>query len=165
MLNMSENSNALEGLKLISDWAKWLITIEAGAIAIIGAIVGTDKAPPPYLVKVFVTGAIICFLISIVAAALLLLSLPEIAQNLQPRTNIWSTQDSMIGRVFRTNIQGFAILESLFFGLGVVCFSIAIVVAIWSPVTSKNNNAYTQPSPSPVTNNTEPNESFNLTPQ
>ena len=110
---MSENSNALDGLKLISDWAKWLITIEAGAIAIIGAVARTDKAPPPQLVKVFVTGAIICFLISIAAAALLLLSLPEIVQNLQPRTNIWLTQDSIIGRVFRMNIQGFAISRVL----------------------------------------------------
>jgi hypothetical protein len=36
---MGDTSNALEGLKLISDWAKWLITIEAGAIAIIGSAV------------------------------------------------------------------------------------------------------------------------------
>lgn len=161
---MNENSNALEGLKLISDWAKWLITIEAGAIAIIGAIARTDKAPPPQLVKVFVTAAIICFIVSIAAAALLLLSLPEIVQKLQPHTNIWLTHDSIIGHVFRLNIQGFAILESLFFGLGVICFSVAIIVATWSPA-APSNNGNIQPSPTPVTETAQPNNSFNPTPR
>ncbi len=153
---MNDKSNPIEGLKLISDWAKWLVTIEAGAIAIIGAIAKTDKAPPPQLVKVFVTGAIICFLISIAAAALLLLSLPEIAQNIQPGTNIWLTQDSLIGRVFHMNIQGFAILESLFFGLGIVCFSFAIIVATWSSA-SPNNNGGLPPSPTAVMKEAQPN--------
>jgi hypothetical protein len=55
---MSDTSNALEGLKLISDWAKWLITIEAGAIAIIGTMIKLEKGTPPQFVKVFTTLAV-----------------------------------------------------------------------------------------------------------
>ena len=85
---MNDPSSGLEALKLISDWAKWLITIETGAIAIIGAIVKTDTGAAPESVRVFATGAIVAFVASITAAAVLLLSLPEIAQNLQQGTNI-----------------------------------------------------------------------------
>ena len=48
-------SNSLEALKLISDWGKWLITIETAAIAVIGgALANTDRAIST-LAKVFAT--------------------------------------------------------------------------------------------------------------
>ena len=137
-MNDNDKSTALEGLKLISDWAKWLITIESAAIALIGTVINADKGAPPHLVKILITVAIVCFLVSIAAAALLLLSLPEIVQNLRSDRNIWMTQDSIIGRVFHATIQGFAILESLFFGLGLVCFSAAVIAATWSPRPSSS---------------------------
>jgi len=40
-------SSALEALRFISDWAKWLITIETGAIAVIGALVNTNTQGRP----------------------------------------------------------------------------------------------------------------------
>lgn len=41
---MDNETNTLEALKLVSDWSKWLISIETGAIAIVGAVikVGSD---------------------------------------------------------------------------------------------------------------------------
>ncbi len=132
-MSTDDTSKALEGLKLISDWSKWLITIETGAIAIIGAIVNADSINTPYLAKIFATLSIICFLISVAGAAILLLSLPEIAQTLRSNTNIWMTRDSIIGRVFRMDTQGFATIESFFFGIGMICFSALIIVTIWSP--------------------------------
>jgi hypothetical protein len=131
-----DTSNTLEALRLISDWAKWLITIETGAIAIIGTMVKLDKGTVPDITRILATATTICFVISIAAAALLLLSLPEIAQTLRPDTNIWLTRDSIIGRVFRLNTQGFAVLESFFFGLGVVIFSALIVAMMWSRSSS-----------------------------
>ena len=52
-------SNTLEALKLISDWAKWLVTIQTGAIAILGTIITSNKRPVPGLAKVFGTLAMV----------------------------------------------------------------------------------------------------------
>lgn len=130
---MADASNAMEGLKLVSDWAKWLITVETAAIGIIGAYLKGNTAVLPRFVKLVSTVAIGSFVISIAAAALLLLSLPEIAQGLDGNVNIWLTSDSIIGRVFGANTQTFATIESFFFGLGVVLLAALIVSAIWFP--------------------------------
>ncbi|HMH05837.1 MAG TPA: hypothetical protein VK579_04060 [Terriglobales bacterium] len=129
---MNEAPNALEGLKLISDWGKWLITIQTAAIAVIGAGVREGGVEMTGTAKVLATGSVACFVASVAAAALLLLSLPDITQNLRPDTNIWRTRGTLIGRVFHLDTRSLATLESLFFGLGVVCFAGLIVAAIWS---------------------------------
>ncbi len=61
-------SNNLEALKLISDWAKWLVTIETGAIAIIGTLFKSNKNQFSIWTKSFGSLAIICFLLSIAAS-------------------------------------------------------------------------------------------------
>jgi hypothetical protein len=130
---VADTSNAMEGLKLISDWAKWLITVETAAIGVIGAYLKGNTTVLPNLVKVVSTIAIGSFVVSIATAALLLLSLPEIAQQLDGHINIWLTSDSIIGRVFGANTQTFATIESFFFGLGVVLIAVLVIAAIWSP--------------------------------
>ena len=132
---MSDTSNSLEAIKLISDWGKWLVTIETAAIAIIGAFFTADRPSLPGLAKVFGTLAISSFLVSITAAAILLLTLPEIAQNLRADRNIWLTRDSVAGQLLRMNTQGFALVESIFFGCGLVLLVAMIVVVIWSRTT------------------------------
>ena len=125
--------NGLDAIKLISDWAKWLITIETGAIAIIGAVVRSEQVAGSRPAKALATGAIVCFPVSIAAAAGLLLSLPEIAQYLDPGTNVWLTSDSVLGHFFGLNTQAMAVLEAAFFGLGVICFAALIVAVTWAP--------------------------------
>jgi hypothetical protein len=49
---LPSTSNTFEALKLISDWAKWLVTIKTGAIAVLGAIMTSSKRPVPLLAKV-----------------------------------------------------------------------------------------------------------------
>jgi uncharacterized membrane protein YedE/YeeE len=129
---MSEKFNALEALKFISDWAKWLITIETASIAIIGSLFTSDKITMNVLANILGTFAIVCFLLSIIAAAILLLTLPEIAQFLRDDTNIWLTRDNIAGNFFKLNTQTLAIIESFFFGLGMVLSSALIITAIWS---------------------------------
>jgi uncharacterized membrane protein YeaQ/YmgE (transglycosylase-associated protein family) len=129
---MTDTSNNLEAIRLVSDWGKWLVTIETAAIAIIGAFLADDRTQVPELAKVLGTLAIGSFLLSIAGAAILLLTLPEIAQNLRADQNIWLTRDSVAGKVLRANTQGLALLESIFFGFGVVLFVGMIVAVIWS---------------------------------
>ena len=45
-------SNTFEALKLISDWAKWLVTIETGALVVFSAIMTSSKRLVPLLAKV-----------------------------------------------------------------------------------------------------------------
>jgi hypothetical protein len=118
--------------KLVSDWAKWLITIETGAIAVVGGLIKLGQSPLTRTEAVLATAAVVCFLLSIGSAALLPLSLPEIVQSFRPGMNIWLTRDSVIGMVLRLGIQEFAILESLFFGLGMVLFSGLIIGVVWA---------------------------------
>ena len=129
---MNDTSTALEALRLISDWAKWLITIETGAIAIIGTIIKAETATSSESVRVFATGAIGSFVISIASAAALLLTLPDIAQNLQPQVDVWLTSDTVVGRVFHLNTQDIALMESVFFGLGILCFAALILTITWA---------------------------------
>ena len=129
---MSGALNSLEATKLISDWGKWLVTIETAAIALIGAFFTGDVASIHELAKVFGTLAISSFLVSIAAAAILLLTLPEIAQNLRADQNIWLTRDSVAGRLLRVNTQGLALIESVFFGIGLVLLGAMLLVVIWT---------------------------------
>jgi hypothetical protein len=129
---MSENSNSLEAIKLISDWAKWLITIETASSAIIGAYFAKGHAPKNYSTEMFATLAIGSFLVSIAAAAILLLTLPEITQDLQPNQNIWLTRDSVVGKVLHMNTQSLALIESYFFGIGLILATLMIMKTIWS---------------------------------
>ena len=130
---MPESANAMEALKLVSDWSKWLVTIETLAIALLGSLFTSSKIEIPKLAKKLGTAALVCFVISIVAAAMLLLTLPEIAQSLQSDVNIWMTKDSVAYSILRLNTQGFAVIESYFFGLGIVLASGVVVTMIWKP--------------------------------
>jgi hypothetical protein len=125
-------SGSLEALRLISDWGKWLITIETAAIAVIGGAVANKERRIPATAKVLATSAVGSFLISIVAAAMLLLTLPEIAQSVSAGQNIWLTEDSVAGRVLGMNTQDFAVVESVFFGCGLILFVAMIVAIVWS---------------------------------
>lgn len=129
---MSESPNNLEALNLISDWAKWLVAIQTGVIALIASLFTSEHRPDSILSKLFGTSAIVCFLLSVAAAGMLLLTLPEIAQYLKPTQNIWTTRDSIAYKLVRLNTQGFAIIESLFFGLGFTFSILLLATIIWS---------------------------------
>ena len=131
MAQMPDTARSFEAIKLVSDWAKWLVTIETAIITIIGAFFATDQ-PMQMAAKVIGTLAIGSFTVSIIAAAILLLTLPEIAQNLRPDQNIWLTRDSVAGRLLRMNTQAIALIESIFFGFGLLLVVAMIMITIWS---------------------------------
>ena len=130
---MKENSDSvnLEALKFINDWSKWLITIETGAIAITGTLFSQGTVgKATILMKFLGISAIVSFVLSIISAAFLLWTLPEIAQNLRPGENIWLTEDSVAGELLRMNTQRLAVIESIFFIIGILLFTIVISSAI-----------------------------------
>jgi hypothetical protein len=131
MAQMPDTAKSLEAIKLVSDWAKWLVTIETAIITVIGAFFATDQLVQ-IAAKVLGTLAIGSFTASIIAAAILLMTLPEIAQNLRADQNIWLTQDSVAGPLLRLNTQRIALIESVFFGLGIILVVVMIVITIWS---------------------------------
>ena len=131
MAQMPDTARSFEAIKLVSDWAKWLVTIETAIITIIGAFFATDQ-PMQMSAKMIGTFAIGSFTVSIIAAAILLLTLPEIAQNLRPDQNIWLTRDSVAGRLLRMNTQAIALIESIFFGFGLLLVVAMIMITIWS---------------------------------
>ncbi len=130
------NDNIAEVVRLISDWAKWLIAIETSVIFLIGSLARTLpnlKLPTfKYLNidygRLLATLTILFFLASIASAAFLLLSLPEVVLRIQPGMNIWLAKDSAIG----VSLQQLAILESMFFGIGLTCFCVLLISLIWS---------------------------------
>jgi len=129
---MTDTAVALEALKLIGDWAKWLITIETGAIAIIGVVLKGDAGISSVHVKRFATLAVGSFVLSIAAASALLLTLPDIAQNLHPQVNVWLTSDTVVGHLFHLNSQDIALVESFFFGIGILSFAAMILSMMWA---------------------------------
>lgn len=131
MAQMPDTASSFEALRLVSDWAKWLVTIETAIITLIGAFLATDQ-PVQLPARLVGSLAIGSFTVSIIAAAILLLTLPEIAQNIRSDRNIWLTRDSVAGRVLRMNTEAFALTESIFFGLGLILVVAMIMITIWS---------------------------------
>lgn len=68
-----------EALKLIADWSKWIVTLQPAAIAAIGGLVKlNDHARLGIWTKLSLTGAVVCFLYSILVAANLLYCMPRV---------------------------------------------------------------------------------------
>ena len=131
MAQTPDTASSFEALRLVSDWAKWLVTIETAIITIIGAFFATDQ-PVPLPAELVGSMAIGSFTVSIIAAAMLLLTLPEIAQNLRSDQNIWLSRDSVAGRLLHLNTEAFALIESIFFGIGLLLVVAMIMITIWS---------------------------------
>lgn len=129
---MISAENTLEAIKLVSDWAKWLVTIETFAIALLGSLFTTDKVALNKTSRLLGTVAILCFVASICFAAMLLLTLPEITQSVHAELNVWLTEDSVAGSVLGLNTQGFALVESILFGIGIIFSAATIITIIWS---------------------------------
>ena len=130
--NRGQATQTIEAVKLLADWAKWLITIETTAIAAV-ALVSTVHDPYTRgAVSVLACGAVVCFVVSIISATLLLRSLPGIMQTIEPSQSIWRTEDS------NAMVSGFDTLalvriESTFFGIGLLLIAVLLIekIMVW----------------------------------
>jgi hypothetical protein len=120
-----------EAIKLVSDWAKWLTTVEMAITVAVGALFTSSRGAPlkvSTLAKFFSTVTIASFLVSIATAAILLLTLPEIMQKIDPNENVWYLRDS----VLRISTQTLALAQSFFFGVGMISVSAMVITLIWT---------------------------------
>jgi hypothetical protein len=92
-LNLAQMQK-MEAIKLLSDWSKWLITIETGGIAGIVSFLDfknfnpNSQSPGLTIASVILAFASILFVGSIWSACLVLLSLPRIAELVpDPKSN------------------------------------------------------------------------------
>ncbi len=65
----------LESIKLLKDWATWLVTIQTASIAALATLIGNDTNLAPVL-KVFVVISSFYFIMSIIVSSYLLVCLP-----------------------------------------------------------------------------------------
>ena len=81
--------------------------------------------------KMIGTFAIGSFTVSIIAAAILLLTLPEMRRTSDPiRTS--GSPEKVAGRLLRMNTQAIALIESIFFGFGLLLVVAMIMITIWT---------------------------------
>jgi hypothetical protein len=129
--NQSTLPNDMEALKLLSDWSKWSILVQAGMITAIGTFAKPDQigslgAWP----QGFLLATVVLFAISIIAASFLLKSLPATAQRLPPSPgrdifHMGTFEGTQGFRVYRvTAVQTYAFI------LGLLAF-VFFVVSVW----------------------------------
>jgi hypothetical protein len=120
----------MEAIKLLSDWSKWLITVETGGIVGIISVINFEKfkaAPLPIWLAAVMTLLIFtafCFLVSIYNACLGLFSLPDITQRL-----ITSEEDSifeMQDEEFKVKLADYNRRQYLSFVAGLTSFALAL---------------------------------------
>jgi hypothetical protein len=127
-----QTERLVEGLKLINDWCKWVVTVETFVIGLIGTFFSAKGATATVVDRALASAAVICFLVSIVGASMLLATLPEIIQSASASENIWMTKDSVAYRLFGFTTQTFAVIIALSFGGGLALSSSVVVSVIWA---------------------------------
>jgi hypothetical protein len=111
---MDQLEQKIESLKLLQDWSKWLITLEAGVCVLLWRVMAGETKPP---IKVYV--AWLMFWGSILAAAVLLVAISFLVQ--QTAASIERKMKILLGLI---------IAEYLFFLAGMI-FLLLRVAEMW----------------------------------
>jgi hypothetical protein len=123
---MAATPQQTEAIKLIGDWCRWFATIETFAIAAIGSALKPDSGwrfTSPMVALCAVT--IVCFVLSIVLAAMALSSLPEAVQDIEPSKSVWDRPADLFG--FQRPLWWVATRQLSLFVIGLITFSTAVV--------------------------------------
>jgi len=95
---MGADDNQTDGLKQIAEWSRWLVTVETAAIALIGIYY---KIGTPINKTIFwlLSIAIVCLFMSIISAALLIISIPAACQDIREGEKVLERQTTFL--IFR----------------------------------------------------------------
>jgi hypothetical protein len=124
--------NDLEALKLLADWAKWLVAVQTGVLAAIGTFLKPEGiAKLGGYSKGMLSLTVALFTISILAASYLLKSLPATAQRLPPP----GTDDIFLMGTYEgtkgARVSKVTTVATYAFIAGLVCFTLSIIATIW----------------------------------
>lgn len=128
-MEMNQENRAVEAVKLLSDYAKWLVTIETTAVAGLSYILAVNDPFAHGFIRGLACGAVVAFIMSILAVTALLRTLPTIMQDVKPGHSIWKTQDKS-GMGFRFGTSTLAALGSTCFVIGVLLVGVTVIVKV-----------------------------------
>jgi hypothetical protein len=123
---MAADNTQTEGLKMISDWCKWIVTIETGAIALIGALITKGGAPLGNSARYGLISSVTFFIVSIVFACGILSALPASFVDIKPGEHVWD-RGIYVGRIHLWTLSTAAYFLSGFFILGILAFSFGVI--------------------------------------
>ena len=117
--------NYLEGVKLLKDWSTWMVTVETGVIALIASVYLKDGAHFPRWGQVLV----VCFALSIVAAAEVLSALPWVVltKNQNGFNNFYLEPISSVPIRKHVRVWMVAVAQHVFFFAGLVAMVLGIL--------------------------------------
>ena len=125
-MEANHESRAVEAVKLLSDYAKWLVTVETTAVAAVGYVLTITDPFTRGFTRILACAAVASFAISILFVTALLRTLPTVMQEIKPGQSIWKTHDKT-GMGFSFDTPALATLGSIFFAGGVLLISVTII--------------------------------------
>ncbi len=126
---MAADPHQQTAIQFIGDFSKWIAAVETAALAAIGAFLkSSGHLGIPGVIGLGAT--VVCFVVSIVMAAGVLISLPAAIQDMNPGEKVWDRVATILG--YTPLLRRVVALQLAFFALGICGFGasvLAIVVA------------------------------------
>jgi hypothetical protein len=126
-------ANDTEAIRLVNDWSKWMVTIEIALISAIGFFATRAKEfSLDTMAKICIVVSLGSFLVSIAAAACLLIALPGVVQRLPPPDNQDVGDMKSPRTLLRLSIRSWGAIQHAFFLIGIVGFTALIMRIVLS---------------------------------
>jgi hypothetical protein len=125
---MAANPQQTEAVKMISDWSKWIATIETASIAVIGSFF--SKTGIGFSVAISLSLAVGAFIISIVATSCVLFSLRATIQDIKDGEKARDRVAPILG--FRPRLKSIVMFKFSVFFLGILLFAIGVILLLFS---------------------------------
>ena len=129
---MDENqreTRVVEAVKLLSDYAKWLVTVATTAAAAISYVLTVRDPFAHGFARGIAFGAVISFVVSILLATGLFRSLPSIMLTLKPGQSIWDAKDKSPLALGLSTSQ-LTSAGTVFFAVGIVLVGVTLLVKL-----------------------------------
>jgi hypothetical protein len=124
---MPASPDQTEGLKLIGEWCKWLVTVETAAIGVIGTFLLKENPAITTCAKLGCRTAVISFVCSIIVAGGIFSAIPISVQDMK------TENEKILDRriyLFGKGVLPLYVANHLLFGLfvlGIAAFAMVVV--------------------------------------
>lgn len=118
-----QRQHAMEAMKLLGSYGKWVVAMEVGTIAGVKALGLLEAGVTTFILA---AAAVIACGFAVWKGVLLMLALPSIAQRLhqKPGTDIFDKSDPDLGD---TPLRNYTLWNFRFFVVGIALFAVAIL--------------------------------------